>query len=155
MSLRSYVTTSNNTIRLCMLSTNESRLILSCCHRCFIWFKFSEEKNLTFLHAPSVLIPKRLWFFRRFYWQNVFPRWPPFQFPNQRLKGIMRTSGEIDFRFRLKRKITLVESTYPSQRPQCPSLSPHFLLSSRITSPTKERLRTRGIDSGYFSSKGN
>ena len=40
----------------------------------------------------------------------------------------MRTSGEIDFRFRLKLKITLVESTYPSQRPQCPSLSPHFLL---------------------------
>ena len=40
----------------------------------------------------------------------------------------MRTSGEIDFRFRLKLKITLVESTYPSQRPECPSLSPHFLL---------------------------
>ena len=41
----------------------------------------------------------------------------------------MRTSGEIDFRFRLNLKITLVESTYPSQRPQCPSLSPHFLLT--------------------------
>ena len=40
----------------------------------------------------------------------------------------MRTSGEIDFRFRLNLKITLVESTYPSQRPPCPSLSPHFLL---------------------------
>ena len=38
----------------------------------------------------------------------------------------MRTSGEIDFRLRLKLKITLVESTYPSQRPECPSLSPHF-----------------------------
>ena len=46
-----------------------------------------------------------------------------------RVKGIMRTSGEIDFRFRLKLKITLVESTYPSQRPQCPSLSPHFFLA--------------------------
>ena len=46
----------------------------------------------------------------------------------QRVKGIMRTSGEIDFRFRLTLKITLVESTYPSQRPECPSLSPHFLL---------------------------
>ena len=45
-----------------------------------------------------------------------------------RVKGIMRISGEIDFRFRLKLKITLVESTYPSQRPECPSLSPHFLL---------------------------
>ena len=40
----------------------------------------------------------------------------------------MQTSGEKDFRFRLKLKITLVESTYPSQRPECPSLSPHFLL---------------------------
>ena len=40
----------------------------------------------------------------------------------------MWTSGEIDFRFRLKLKITVVESTYPSQRPECPSLSPHFLL---------------------------
>ena len=55
---------------------------------------------------------------------------PPFQnqFPDQRVKGVMRTSGGIDFRFRLNLKITLVESTYPSQRPQCPSLSPHFLL---------------------------
>ena len=55
---------------------------------------------------------------------------PPFQnqFPDQRVKGVMRTPGEIDFRFRLNLKITLVESTYPSQRPQCPSLSPHFLL---------------------------
>ena len=40
----------------------------------------------------------------------------------------MRTSEEIDFRFRLKLKITLVESTYPGQRPERPSLSPHFLL---------------------------
>ena len=55
-----------------------------------------------------------------------------FKFPDQRVKGIMRTSGEIDFRFRLKLKITLVESTYPSQRPECPSLSPHFLLLSLI-----------------------
>ena len=45
------------------------------------------------------------------------------------MKGIMRTSGERHFRSRLKIKITLVESTYPSQRPQCPSLSPHFLLN--------------------------
>ena len=44
----------------------------------------------------------------------------------------MRTSGEIDFRFRLKLKITLVESTYPSQRPKCPSLSPHFLLKQHM-----------------------
>ena len=40
----------------------------------------------------------------------------------------MRISGEIDVRFRLKLKITSVESTYHSQRPHCPSLSPYFLL---------------------------
>ena len=40
----------------------------------------------------------------------------------------MRTSGEIYVCFRLKLKITSVESTYPSQRPHCPSLSPYFLL---------------------------
>ena len=50
------------------------------------------------------------------------------KFPDQRVKGIMQMSGEIDFRFHLKLKITLVESTYPSQRPECPSLSPHFIL---------------------------
>ena len=55
------------------------------------------------------------------------------QFPDQRVKGIMRTSGEIDFRFRLKLKITLLESTYPSQRPECLSLSPHFLLIETTT----------------------
>ena len=37
----------------------------------------------------------------------------------------MRTSRETDFR---KLKITLVSMTYPSQRPQCHSLSPHVLL---------------------------
>ena len=40
----------------------------------------------------------------------------------------MQISGEIDVRFRLKLKITSVESTYRSQRPHCPSLSPYFLL---------------------------
>ena len=40
----------------------------------------------------------------------------------------IRISGEIDVRFRLKLKITSVESTYPSQRPHCLSLSPYFLL---------------------------
>ena len=40
----------------------------------------------------------------------------------------MRISGEIDVRFRLKLKITSVESTYRSQCPHCPSLSPYFLL---------------------------
>ena len=50
------------------------------------------------------------------------------KFLDQRVKGIMRMPVEIDFRFRLKLKITLVESTYPSQFIQCISLSPHFLL---------------------------
>ena len=40
----------------------------------------------------------------------------------------MLTSGETDFRFGLKVKVTLEELTYPCQLPQCPSLSPHFLL---------------------------
>ena len=37
----------------------------------------------------------------------------------------MRTSRKTDFR---KLKIALVTMTYHSQRPQCPSLSPHVLL---------------------------
>ena len=41
---------------------------------------------------------------------------------------VLRTSGETYVRFRLKLKITSVESTYPSQRRDCPSLSPYFLL---------------------------
>ena len=88
-SISCYVTTSNNTILLCMLSTNESRLILSCCHRCFLWFTFSEDKHWYSFMSPCVFIPKRLWFFRRFYWRNVFPRWPPFQ-----LASIPRSTGE-------------------------------------------------------------
>ena len=43
-----------------------------------------------------------------------------------------RTSGEKYFRFHLKLKITSGESTYPSQRPQSPSLSPHFLLVCEV-----------------------
>ena len=59
----------------------------------------------------------------------------------------MRTSGEIDFRFRLKLKITLVESTYPSQRPECPSLSSHFLLLSCMNEKNlkKSKIAVRGI----------
>ena len=40
----------------------------------------------------------------------------------------MRTSGETDFCFGLKLKVTLEELTYPCQRPQCPFLSLHSLL---------------------------
>ena len=42
----------------------------------------------------------------------------------------MLTSGETDVHFRLKLKISQVESTYPSQLPDFPSLSPYFLLVS-------------------------
>ena len=52
----------------------------------------------------------------------------------------MRKSGEMDFRFRLKLNLTFVESTYPSKRPQCSSLSPYFLL-------------IKGNKNGYFLPK--
>ena len=32
-----------------------------------------------FYSKAVVIKTKRLWFFRCFNWQNVFPRWPPFQ----------------------------------------------------------------------------
>ena len=71
---------------------------------------------------------KRLWFFRRFYGtKRISKKTAPSKFPDQRVKGTMRTSGETDLSFPLKLTVTLVESTYPSQRPQCSSLSPHFL----------------------------
>ena len=55
----------------------------------------------------------------------------PLEFSDQRVKGTMRTSAEEDFLCRLKLiQITLVESTYPTRRPECPSLSPHFPLIS-------------------------
>ena len=143
-----------------MLQHRTIRYFSACCLQMRADFKFflvviavffgsnSQRINIDIPSCPSVFIPKRLWFFRRFYWQNVFPRWPPFQFPDQRVKGIMRTSEEIDFRFRLKLKITLVESTYPSQRPECPSLSPHFLLALPIT---KQRLIVNGLTLGQIS----
>ena len=128
-SISCYVTKSNNTILLCMLSTNESRLILSCCCRCFLWFKFSDDKHWYSFMPPAFLFQRG--------WGSLGASTDETYFHADRLfnsqingrgKGIMRTSGEIDFRFRLKLKITLVESIYPSQRPECPSLSPHFLL---------------------------
>ena len=64
---------------------------------------------------------------------------PGSKFPNQRVKDIMRTSGEIDFRFRLKLKMTLLESTYPSQRlngPLCPHIFSCFSLILFGTAPT-------------------
>ena len=77
---------------------------------------------------PSVLILKRLWGCGTYHFslaastdKTYFHVDRP-NFPDGRLKGIMRTSGEIDFRFRLKLKITLVESTYPNALnvPLCP-----------------------------------
>ena len=46
----------------------------------------------------------------------------------------MRKSRKTDFR---KLKITLVALTYPGQRPQCPSLSPHVLSAEE----TRQRAR--------------
>ena len=105
----------------------------SCCHPCFLWFKFSEDKLLYFFMHPAFLLQRSCGSLGvSTYWQNVFPRRPSalLKFLDQWAKGIMRTSKEIEFRFRLKLEITLVESTYPNQRPQCPSLSPPFLLVS-------------------------
>ena len=52
----------------------------------------------------------------------------------------MRTSRKTDFR---KLKITLVTLTYHSQRPQCPSLSPHILLTACNTPKTGDSERHR------------
>ena len=49
-------------------------------------------------------------------------------------------SRKTDFR---KRKITLVASTYPGQRPQCPSLSPHVLLMANTITLGTETLSGR------------
>ena len=99
---------------------------------CFPLKRNVSNNVLAACDAPSVFVPKRLWFLRRFNWQNVFPRRPPYQ--NSLINGEKVSCGplgETDFRFRLKLKITLVDSAYPSQRPQCPSLSQHFLLFYR------------------------
>ena len=52
-------------------------------------------QTLIFLHAPSVFISKtRLWFFKRFYWQNVIrPRRPPFQ--NSQINGWKVSCGRL------------------------------------------------------------
>ena len=127
-SISCYVTISNNTILLCVLPIYKQKqmnpfLPSSLCSLIQILM----GQTLIFLHAPSVFISKRLWLFRRFNWQNVFPRRLSFQ--NCQINGT-RTSGEINhLKLKLKLKLTLVESTYPSRRTHCPSLSPHFLLN--------------------------
>ena len=50
----------------------------------------------------------------------------------------MRTSRKTEFR---KLKITLVTMTYHSQRPQCPSVSPHVLLVYIVHSDRKDPWR--------------
>ena len=79
-SISCYVTTSNNTILLSMLSTNESRLILSCCHRCFLWFKFSEDKHWYSFMPPAFLFQRGCGSLGAS--TDKTPRWPPFQFPD-------------------------------------------------------------------------
>ena len=73
-SILCYVTISNNTILLCVLPIYKQKqmnpfLLSSLCSLIQILM----GQTLIFLHAPSVFIPKWLWFFRRFNWQNVFP----------------------------------------------------------------------------------
>ena len=48
-----------------------------------------------------------------------------------------------------KLKITLVSMTYHSQRPQCPSLSPHVLLlhGKRLMQPTKKKIKVLTMNS--------
>ena len=104
-SILCYVTISNNTILLCVLPIYKQKqmnpfLLSSLCSLIQILM----GQTLIFLHAPSVFISKRLWLFRRFNWQNVFPRRLSFQ--NCQINGT-RTSGEINFRLHLKLKLKL------------------------------------------------
>ena len=55
-----------------------------------------------------------------------------FYIDNSQLHSV-RTSRKTHFCFRLRLKITLEESPNPSRRPQCPSLSHHFLLPWDMT----------------------
>ena len=75
-------------------------------------------QTLIFRHAPACLSQRGCSSLgasvkKRISTQNTFSK-----FPDERVKNTMRTAGEIDFCFCPKLKITLVESTYPSQRPK-------------------------------------
>ena len=41
-----------------MLPTNESKLIISCCHCCFLWFKFSGNKHWYSFRLPAFLFQR-------------------------------------------------------------------------------------------------
>lgn len=89
-------------------------------------------RTLIFLHALRVFIPKRLWFLRRFNWQNVFPRRPPYQNSlNNGEKVSCGPLGETDFRFRLKLKYNFSGIDVSQSTPSMSLSSPHFLLFYR------------------------
>ena len=79
-SISCYVTISNNSILLCMLFIYKWKQINPfLLPSLFSLIQILMGQTLIFLHSPSVFIPKRLWFFRCFNSQNVFPRRSPFQ----------------------------------------------------------------------------
>ena len=95
---------SNNTVLLCMWLYKWKELNSLLLLLLFSSIQILRGQTLIFLQ-PSVFIPDRLWFFRRFYWQNVFPQRLPFQNSLiNGLKGIMRRFGEIDLFFQSKTK---------------------------------------------------
>ena len=72
---------------------------------CFPLKRNVSNNVLAACDAPSVFVPKRLWFLRCFNWQNVFPRRPPYQNSlNNGEKVSCGPLGETGFRFRLKLK---------------------------------------------------
>ena len=130
-----HVTISNNMILLCMLLYKWKQINYFLLSLLFSFIQFLGGQTIFNTHFhPAFLLQRGCGTYhfssRASTADKTCSHRPPFQnqFPDQRVKGVMRTSGEIDFRFRLNLKLTLVELTYPSQRPQCPSLSPHFLL---------------------------
>ena len=44
----------------CLQIGANGKLILSCCHHCFLWFKFSEDKHWYSFMPPALLLTKRI-----------------------------------------------------------------------------------------------
>lgn len=81
-------------------------------------------------YFKEVVEPNIIFFFRCFSWQNEFSHRPPFQnFLINRWK-VYFVELQVDLFPSLK--ISIGESTYPSQYPQYSSLSQHFLLPSDL-----------------------
>lgn len=81
-------------------------------------------------YSKEVVEPNIIFFFWCFSWQNEFSHRPPFQnFLINRWK-VYFVELQVDLFPSLK--ISIGESTYPSQYPQYSSLSQHFLLPSDL-----------------------